>query len=166
MNGVLGNFGHLTNIDVKESKAFLLRVRKSQQQNKKNARLRVLDCGAGVGRTAQQLLAPLFDKVDLVEQDERFLRAAKKRVPPKSAGKFYCKSLQQFKPTLAYSVVWVQWVLNYLTDADLVAFFERVAGSLIDNGVVFVKENMLINPDDDYKFDSGNMITYFLKKKV
>jgi protein N-terminal methyltransferase len=153
---VLGNFGHLTNIDVKESKAFLLRVRKSVQRNKRSARLRVLDCGAGVGRTAEQLLAPLFDKVDLVEQDERFIAAARKRVPSRVAGKFYCTSLQQFEPTLAYSVIWIQWVLNYLTDDDLVAFFKRVAASLVTDGVLIVKENMLVKPDDDYKFDPGN----------
>lgn len=35
-----------------------------------------LDCGAGIGRITKCLLTKHFDKVDLVEQSEKFLCAA------------------------------------------------------------------------------------------
>ena len=36
-----------------------------------------LDCGAGIGRVTKNLLLPLFDTVDMVEQNPEFLEKAK-----------------------------------------------------------------------------------------
>lgn len=41
-----------------------------------------------------------------------------------------------------YSVIWCQWVLPYLTDDDLVLFFERCIPALTENGMIIVKENI------------------------
>lgn len=38
------------------------------------------DCGAGIGRVTQNLLLPLFDNVDSVEQNNKFVEEAKKRI--------------------------------------------------------------------------------------
>ena len=35
------------------------------------------DCGAGIGRVTKHLLLPLFKTVDMVEQNQEFLNAAK-----------------------------------------------------------------------------------------
>lgn len=35
------------------------------------------DCGAGIGRVTKNLLLPLFDTVDMVEQNPDFLQKAK-----------------------------------------------------------------------------------------
>lgn len=35
------------------------------------------DCGAGIGRVTKNLLLPLFDTVDMVEQNPAFLQKAK-----------------------------------------------------------------------------------------
>ena len=35
------------------------------------------DCGAGIGRVSKRLLLPLFESVDLVEQNPQFLERAK-----------------------------------------------------------------------------------------
>ena len=35
------------------------------------------DCGAGIGRVTKNLLLPLFDTVDMVEQNPDFLEKAK-----------------------------------------------------------------------------------------
>ena len=35
------------------------------------------DCGAGIGRVSKRLLLPLFERVDLVEQNPEFLERAK-----------------------------------------------------------------------------------------
>ena len=36
-----------------------------------------VDCGAGIGRVTKNLLLPLFDTVDMVEQNPEFLQTAK-----------------------------------------------------------------------------------------
>lgn len=93
---------------------------------------RALDCGAGIGRVAQHVLLRRFGTVDLVEQDARFLQQAKQELPAARVGSCVCASLQDaLRPSGSkYDVVWVQWVLNYLTDDDLVAFLERAAAAL------------------------------------
>lgn len=152
VGGVLGGFGHLSGVDVKESTAFVKRVMTAQRCAPPFAR--ALDCGAGVGRTARALLAPMCRKVDLLEQDAKFLDKARRDVPTAQAGHFYCQSLQAFVPSEQYQLVWIQWVLNYLTDGDLVAFLRRLARSLAPNGVLFVKENMLASDvEGQYDFD-------------
>ena len=40
------------------------------------------DCGGGIGRVVSGVLAPLFDAVDLVEPNERFLDTARRSVDP------------------------------------------------------------------------------------
>lgn len=64
-------------------------------------------------------------------------------------------------PRRRYDVVWIQWVLNYLTDADLLAFLQRCARALRDpaRDLVFVKENMLASSADDdasFNFDQSD----------
>jgi protein N-terminal methyltransferase len=41
----------------------------------------------------------------------------------------------------AYDIIWIQWVIGYLTDDDLVDFLKRCALSLRRGGVVIVKDN-------------------------
>lgn len=67
-NGVLGGFGSLSGVDVRDSLAFLdklLHVELAEQAAGKR-RLRVVDCGAGVGRVTKELLIHKFADVDLV----------------------------------------------------------------------------------------------------
>jgi protein N-terminal methyltransferase len=39
----------------------------------------------------------------------------------------FCLGLHEFIPTdnLKYDVIWIQWVLGYLTDKDLVGFLKK-----------------------------------------
>jgi protein N-terminal methyltransferase len=158
VGGVLGGFGHLSGVDVKESGEFVRRVVASLRHAPKAPNVlftRALDCGAGVGRTAKALLAPMCATVDLLEQDAKFLAKAERDMPPAKAGHFFCQSLQQFEPSERYQLVWVQWVLNYLTDADLLVFLRRVAAALTPDGVLFVKENMLASErESDCAYDA------------
>ena len=52
--------------------------------------------------------------------------------------------LQEFQFEVKYDIVWVQWVLCYLTDQDLITFLHKCKANLVDpvNGMVFVKENV------------------------
>ncbi|KAJ7390117.1 N-terminal Xaa-Pro-Lys N-methyltransferase 1 [Desmophyllum pertusum] len=104
-----------------------------------------LDCGAGIGRVTKNLLLPLFDTVDMVEQNPDFLEKAKVYLGEKKdrIGNFYPQGLQDFKPEAGrYSVIWCQWVLGHLTDNDFVDFFERCQSGLSAGGLICVKENV------------------------
>ena len=67
--------------------------------------------------------------------------------------------LQAFTPpaTSLYAAVWVQWVLIYLTDADLVGFLARCARSLLPGGRIVVKES--VARDGFYADESDASIT-------
>ena len=41
-----------------------------------------------------------------------------------------------------YDVVWIQWCLLYLTDADAISFFQRCQAGLKPGGLIIVKENI------------------------
>ncbi|CAI5990799.1 unnamed protein product [Closterium sp. NIES-64] len=49
---------------------------------------------------------------------------------------------QEFSPDAErYDVVWVQWCIGHLTDADLIAFLHRCLAGLRPGGIIVLKEN-------------------------
>ncbi|KAF9421333.1 hypothetical protein BGZ94_008859 [Podila epigama] len=111
----------------------------------------VLDCGAGIGRVTKQVLSKAFDHVDLVEGCASFVKQAKEEylkeeIASGKVGEVRCEGLQnvQFEGTAwegRFDVIWCQWVLGHLTEADLIAFFNRCKKGLKPGGMIFVKEN-------------------------
>ena len=160
-DGVLG--GHADAVaaaDVEQSEAFLARALGPRRLaaaaaggKKGEPPLVAADCGAGVGRVSRDLLLRFCAVVDLVEPSAHLLAAARARLGSavKEAGAglvgapraFLQTGLQAWAPAPAsYDVVWVQWALLYLTDADAIAFLARAAGALKPGGVLVVKENV------------------------
>ena len=158
-DGVLGGFGRLSPLDVRDSRIFLSSL---PHITLPSTQLSAIDCGAGVGRIAQDLLCPLFGRVDLVEQDETYVRTAKQTITHASMRDMYVCGLQDFdfahppqpltltapsatseRGPLVYDVVWVQWVLSHLTDADLHAFLLRCHTALVHSPASYlvIKEN-------------------------
>ncbi|XP_068925505.1 N-terminal Xaa-Pro-Lys N-methyltransferase 1 isoform X3 [Petaurus breviceps papuanus] len=75
VDGMLGGYGHISNIDINSSKKFLQRfLREGPNRTGTNC---ALDCGAGIGRITKRLLLPLFKVVDMVDVTEDFLIKAK-----------------------------------------------------------------------------------------
>ena len=118
----------------------------------------VLDCGAGIGRISTSLLSRHFDIIDLLEQNANFLQCARQHASEPSnplhgkLQKTICKGLQDFSASKEqvvgrYSVIWIQWVLLYLFDDDLIAFLRQCVEALqTETGaprLIFVKENIL-----------------------
>ncbi|KAF9998826.1 hypothetical protein BGZ79_007515 [Entomortierella chlamydospora] len=111
----------------------------------------VLDCGAGIGRVTKQVLIKAFDHVDLVENCAAFVKQAKEEYLKEEielgrVGEVRCSGLQNvnFEGTSwegRFDVIWCQWVLGHLTEADLIAFFKRCKKGLKPGGMIFVKEN-------------------------
>ena len=125
--------------DIAQSRAFLTQVMRDIGTEAGRA----VDCGAGIGRITKDLLLPLFESVDMVEQCEKYVAAARTYVNSQKVGNCFQLGLQDFRPErAAYDVVWVQWVLPYLTDSDLLDFLHRVKNSLRPRGLLFIKENV------------------------
>ena len=121
------------------------------------------ECGAGIGRVTKNLLSKLFSKTDLVDPIESFnkdvmegdyLRAEREA---EKIGQVFTMGLQQFTPEKGkYSVIWNQWCLGHLTDADLVEYFIRCRDGLVTNaGIIVVKENLAIGEDNFDGLDSS-----------
>lgn len=105
-----------------------------------------LDCGSGIGRVTSTFLINHFEKIDLVEQTEKFLDAAKNitfKDTPDRIGRYINLGLQNFTPEAnKYDLIWCQWVLGHLPDQDLISLLKRFHGGLKSNGLIGVKENI------------------------
>jgi protein arginine N-methyltransferase 2 len=104
-----------------------------------------LDCGSGIGRVSAAVLLKRFSAVDLVDPIPSFLQQAKAALPRGSVRHVSAVGLQDWRPPSAndrYPLVWVQWVLLYLTDDDSVAFLRLAALSLAPEGYIVVKESV------------------------
>jgi hypothetical protein len=103
VDGVLGGFGHVSPVDIIGSKSFLRAI--------PNVKFGAsIDCGAGIGRISKGLLAPLFARVDLVEQNPVYVAKAKEYCAGLPSMKSYwVQGLQefQFEPQ-AYDCIWIQ----------------------------------------------------------
>lgn len=165
VDGMLGGLSVIAPTDIQSSSQFLSEIFKMKPSPSKN---RALDCGAGIGRVTKHLLGKFFTKIDLVEQDANFIRKANEYLCVNGVqlpwvGTLYNEGLHKFTPEPGkYDVIWCQWVLGHLTDADLVAFFQRCIGGLAQNGCVIVKEN--VTSTDDFSIDAvDSSVTRSLK---
>lgn len=153
IDGMLGGLSMIDSTDVKGSLQFLndlFKMKPSPQSQ------RALDCGAGIGRITKNVLVNYFDCVDLVEQDENFVRKASEYLgTSERIGTIFNIGLQDFTPTEStYDVIWCQWVLGHLTDDDLSNFFKRCCTGLTRNGCIVIKENF--TSTDDFCIDSND----------
>ncbi|XP_061405610.1 N-terminal Xaa-Pro-Lys N-methyltransferase 1-like isoform X1 [Lethenteron reissneri] len=142
---MLGGYTEIAGIDIDASRRFLARfVGDSAGQARSEL---ALDCGAGIGRITKHLLLPEFRSVDMVDMTRRFLNIARKsylcRDEARRVNRFICSRLQDFRPPSAsYDVIWIQWVIGYLTDEDLVELLVRCRRALRQDGVIIVKDNV------------------------
>ncbi|KAI4464464.1 hypothetical protein MML48_3g00001658 [Holotrichia oblita] len=143
IDGMLGGFGHISQIDIHGSRQFLRLIFQLKEPPGKST---IVDCGAGIGRITKHLLSHIFQNIDLVEQNKMFLDQAKDYLGPgvyKKVGQLYNVGLQDFTPENdKYDVIWCQWVLGHLTDTDLVKFLERCRSGLKKDGIIILKENI------------------------
>ncbi|KAJ3605991.1 hypothetical protein NHX12_028034 [Muraenolepis orangiensis] len=174
VDGMLGGYGKISNLDLNGSQAFLKKftgeavekclpmvtiallssTRTPKEGEGKTGTACALDCGAGIGRITKRLLLPLFQTVDLVDVTQEFLDQAKTYLgeDSKRVGHYFCTGLQDFVPEQGrYDVIWIQWVIGHLTDAHLVKFLGRCQSALRPGGLVVIKDNVAFEgvvPDD------------------
>ena len=99
----------------------------------------------GIGRVSKGLLLPLgISQCDLVEPSPRLISSAPDYLGDKHSNncRYFCMGLQDFQPKeQSYDIIWIQWVIGYLQDEDLVSFLKRCAGGLRKGGVIVIKDN-------------------------
>lgn len=143
VNGVLGGYPHVSRIDLQGSSNFLAKLRRRSARFPPGRRLRrVVDCGAGIGRITDGFLARVADTVDLVEP----VRAFTDQVRAANLGAVLNLGLEAWHPdpapAAAYDLIWNQWCVGQLTDAQLVQYLRRLPAVLADGGWIVVKENL------------------------
>ncbi|XP_033122039.1 N-terminal Xaa-Pro-Lys N-methyltransferase 1-like isoform X2 [Anneissia japonica] len=144
VDGMLGGYGSISSTDIVGSQQFLKSFMHAPWAERIQNR-KALDCGAGIGRVSKHLLLPLFQSVDLLEQEKAFLDEAKTYLADKAEriGDYINKGLQDFMPPpKMYDLIWCQWVLGHLSDDHLVSFFKRCKEGLADSGLICIKENI------------------------
>ena len=141
-NGVLGGYGALTPMDVRDSNMFFAKLKTMLPNLKQDL---VADLGAGCGRVSKHFLLPLFQQVHLFEQSARLVREAPAYIgsPDNKRVTYTAQVLQDFCPEpCTYDVIWIQWVIGHLHDLDFIAFFRRCAIGLKPGGVIVLKDNV------------------------
>lgn len=146
LDGVLGGFGSISALDLEGSRLFLEQAVQKERPAMDWSAGAGAECGAGIGRVTKGLLLPLgVSRCDLVESSARLLSEAPKYIgePGANLCRYYCAGLQEWTPpTQQYTLIWIQWVLCYLTDEDCVKFLKRCGeGLLPGNGIIVLKEN-------------------------
>lgn len=142
MEGMLGGFAHISDIDLKGSKRFLDSMNVGENHNMLT---RAVDCGAGIGRITKGLLLGLAKTVDIVEPIVKFSNVLK---GTKGVGEIYSVGLEDWSPTTKYDLVWNQWCLGHLTDTQLLAHLKKCAEILTPGGFIVVKENLSSSQED------------------
>ena len=104
---------------------------------------RVADCGAGVGRVTKEALVKVFDTVDIYERSQKLIDAAKDNLSADPhMGDFIQTDLNDIDFKHMYDVVFVNGVLGYFNEVEVVRFLEKVRNSLNPGGVFFLKEQV------------------------
>lgn len=144
VNGVLGGYPQVSRVDLQGSSNFLAKLRRQSKQFPPGAKLqRAVDCGAGIGRITAGFLINVAETVDIVEPVKSFTDEIKDK---DGVGKIYNLGLEDWHPERdglgPYDLIWNQWCVGQLTDAQLVEYLKRLPGALTEGGWIVVKENL------------------------
>ncbi|KAL2067892.1 hypothetical protein VTL71DRAFT_15990 [Oculimacula yallundae] len=147
VNGMLGGFPYISKVDLQGSKNFLAKLGVGGKSGKKLDR--AVDCGAGIGRITEGLLLGIASTVDIVEPVTKFANALKDKA---GIGNIFNIGLESWSPELSsdakYDLIWNQWCLGHLTDAQLQTYLEKCAKAIVEGGLVVVKENLSTSGED------------------
>lgn len=156
MLGMLGTYPWYTRIELQGSKNFLSKVRRLVPALPPNGKFSLgVDCGAGVGRVTEGFLRHVCDVVDAVEPVEKFTQVLRDSQLKKDGvvGDIYTVGLEDWYPQKNYDLIWTQWCVGHLTDAQLIAYVARCRESLTQTGIMVVKENLSTDLSEQDMYD-------------
>jgi protein N-terminal methyltransferase len=145
VNGVLGGFPQVSRIDLQGSSNFLGKLRRASKSHPPTTGklARAADCGAGIGRITTGFLSKVAEVVDVIEPVREFTDVLK--AGEDGVGEILNVGLEGWQPTHTYDLVWNQWCVGQLTDAQFVAYLKLVTTKLSPGGWIVVKENLSNN---------------------
>ena len=147
VNGVLGGYPQVSRADIQGSSNFLAKLRRQSSLFPPGKKLRrVVDCGAGIGRVTTGFLRKVAETVDVVEPVKSFTDLIK----IDNVGEIYNVGLEEWHPTpdstddgsAKYDLIWNQWCVGQLSDAEFVKYLRRLPAALSEGGWIVVKENL------------------------
>jgi len=148
-NGVLGGYPQVSRVDLQGSSNFLAKLRRRSKVYSERRKLdHVVDCGAGIGRVTKGFLGKIANQVDIVEPVVKLTDVISKgdefkELREKGAiGKIFNVGLESWTPEIKYDMIWNQWCLGQLTDAQLIDYLTRIKEKIKPGGWIVVKENM------------------------
>lgn len=110
---------------------------------------RALDCGAGYGRVTKSVLLKMFDRVDIADNAENLLAAARANIGAdfKRVERSYLVRLEDFVPESGrqYDVIWLEWVIGHLLDDNLISFLSKLKTSLTQPATETTGRKNLLN---------------------
>jgi protein N-terminal methyltransferase len=79
-------------------------------------------------------------------------------------GEIFNVGLEEWSPdwneNLRYDLIWNQWCLGHLTDAQLVAYLKKCANVVREEGWIIVKENLSTSGQDDFDEIDSSVTRY------
>jgi protein N-terminal methyltransferase len=94
-------------------------------------------------------LLKIAETVDIVEPISKFSDNLRGK---DGIGNIFNVGLEDWSPESSpetkYDLIWNQWCLGHLTDAQLVTYLGKCGHALKDEGLVIVKENLSTNGED------------------
>lgn len=153
--GMLGGLDKLSDRDLRMSEAFLDLLQR-RHGLKTGEDCHCVDVGAGIGRITKSLLLPRFGAVDMLEQNALYLQESVSYIGSSTLGSGVVErrmpvGMQDFSVVDAetgassrerWNLVWIQWVIIYLTDDDFVSFIRKLLQCLAAGGIICVKDNI------------------------
>jgi SAM-dependent methyltransferase len=119
-----------------------------------------------IGRITEGLLVNISKTVDIVEPIAKFSDNLKGK---EGVGQIFNAGLEDWSPAqsdeVKYDLIWNQWCLGHLTDAQLVVYLEKCGKALKEGGLVVVKENLSTNEEDVFDELDSSVTRYVLGKK-
>ncbi len=102
-----------------------------------------------IGRITEGLLLGVAEKVDIVEPIAKFSDNLKGKP---GIGEIFNVGLEDWPPQESeeprYDLIWNQWCLGHLTDAQLTTYLKKCQKVLKTDGLIIVKENMSTSGED------------------
>ncbi|GBM05348.1 N-terminal Xaa-Pro-Lys N-methyltransferase 1-B [Araneus ventricosus] len=157
IDGMLGGHSNVFKADIQASSRFINSF--LQDKTQPLGTDYALDCGSGIGRITKHFLLKFFKSVDMVEQNKNFLDESDAYLEEDASRvlRKFNSGLQDFVPDEnCYDVIWIQWVIGYLTDDDLGSFLKRCKKGLKENGIVVIKDN-ISSYDTDMDHEDGSV---------
>ena len=168
ISGILEGNDIVHNSDIKTSSELLEGLILTK---KLNPRI-VLDCGAGIGRVTSSVLVNYFEKIDIMEQDQKFCEKCKEIfIDNPKIRHIFQNSFQGFNfkngtELLNYDAIWIQWCVENIEDDDLLEFLIKCKTSLNSNGMIIVKENIVAKGRLFVKEDYSKVRSDSIFKKI